>query len=135
MTVTGKGPLHREPESHVLNTAEPVSTETAFPTSDFGTGNWGGLRDEWKEKGFEFVPTYTAEPAANISGGEKNGTTYIHNIDLDFSSVFEGTSTIDGLGQDLLEEIIHIANGKKTRAEVHGFGFTETVMKSTCDYV
>lgn len=96
LTVTGKGPLHREPESHVLNTAEPVSTETAFPTSDFGTGNWGGLRDEWKEKGFEFVPTYTAEPAANISGGEKNGTTYIHNIDLDFKFDLEKLLGVPG---------------------------------------
>jgi porin len=84
LTVTAKGPLHKDPETHVLQTADPVSTETAFPTSDYGTGNWGGARDEWKEKGFEFIPTYTSEPAANIGGGEKKGDTYIQNIDFDF---------------------------------------------------
>ena len=67
LTVTAKGPLHKDPETHVLQTAAPVSTETAFPTSDYGTGNWGGVRDEWKEKGFVFIPTYTSEPAANIT--------------------------------------------------------------------
>jgi porin len=68
----------------MLHTADPEPAESAFPTSAYATGSWGGVRDEWKKKGFEFIPTYTSEPAANIDGGEKNGSTYIQNIDFDF---------------------------------------------------
>ena len=84
LTAAAKGPLHEDHIAHVLHTGDLTPAETAFPTRDYATGNWGGVRDEWKEKGFEFIPTYTSEPAANIDGGEKNGSTYIQNIDFDF---------------------------------------------------
>ena len=57
------------------------------------------------------------------------------NIDFDMSGVLEGKISIDQLGEDLFKEIISVANGKKTKAEVYGFGFTETVMSRICDYV
>ena len=83
LTAGAKGLLHEDPVAHVLRTDDPVSSATSFSTTDYATGNWWGVRDEMKEKGIEFVPTYTTEPAANIDGGEKSGSTYIHNIDLD----------------------------------------------------
>jgi altronate dehydratase large subunit len=57
------------------------------------------------------------------------------NIDFDLSGGIDGTISIDKLGEDLLNEIIAVANGKMTKAEVYGFGFTETVMSRICDYV
>ena len=57
------------------------------------------------------------------------------NIDLDFSEVLEGRRSLEEMGNEVLEEVVRIANGKKTRAEVYGFGFTETVMSRVCDYV
>ena len=57
------------------------------------------------------------------------------NIDFDMSGALEGKISIDDLGDELLKEIIAVANGKKTKAEVYGFGFTETVMSRICDYV
>jgi len=84
LTAAAKGPLHEDHKAHVLLSGDVTPAETAFPTRDYGSGNWGGVRDEWKEKGFEFIPTYTSEPAANIDGGEKTGSTYIQNIDFDF---------------------------------------------------
>ena len=84
LTAGATGPQHKDPEANVLHTEDESPAETAFPVHDYGTGNWGGVRDSWKEKGFQFVLTYTTEPAANISGGEKTGSTYIHNFDFDF---------------------------------------------------
>ena len=57
------------------------------------------------------------------------------NIDLDFSEVLEGRRSIEEVGNEVLEEVVRIANGKKTKAEIYGFGFTETVMSRLCDYV
>jgi hypothetical protein len=34
-----------------------------------------------------------------------------------------------------LKELVQIADGKKTKAEIYGFGFTETVISRICDYV
>jgi altronate dehydratase large subunit len=57
------------------------------------------------------------------------------NTDLYFGEILEGKRSINEVGDDLLEEVIRIANGKRTKAEVYGFGFTETVMSRACDYV
>ncbi|MBN2060356.1 MAG: UxaA family hydrolase [Deltaproteobacteria bacterium] len=77
-------------------------------------------------------------PIAPVVKVTANRDTYIKmedNIDMDLSSGLDGSATIDQLGQEILEEILRIANGKKTKAETLGFGFTETVMKRVCDYV
>jgi porin len=63
--------------------SEPVEPTDHFPTSDYLTGNWGGVRDQLKEKGVDVQLNYTTEPMYNVSGGELTGGTYIHNIDLD----------------------------------------------------
>ena len=44
-----------------------------FPSSDYLTGSWNGLRGRWKTDGVSFYPNYTAEPMWNISGGERRG--------------------------------------------------------------
>jgi altronate dehydratase large subunit len=57
------------------------------------------------------------------------------NTDLYFGDVLEGKRSINDVGDDLLEEVLLVSNGKRTKAEVYGFGFTETVMSRACDYV
>ena len=57
------------------------------------------------------------------------------NIDIDLSDVLDGERSIAEAGKDVLKEVIRTANGKKTRTEIYGFGFTETVMSRVCDYV
>lgn len=77
-------------------------------------------------------------PIAPVLKVTANKETFIKmrdNMDLDFSDVLDGQKSIEQLGQEVLEEIVRIANGKKTKAEVYGFGFTETVMRLVCDYV
>ena len=66
-----------------------------------------------------------------------NKETFLHmndNLDLDFSAVLEGTKTMEEMGRDVIAEIVRIASGKMTKAEVHGFGFSETVVRRICDY-
>ena len=57
------------------------------------------------------------------------------NIDLYFGDVLEGKRSINDVGDELLEQVVRVANGRRTKAEVYGFGFTETVMSRSCDYV
>ena len=74
-------------------------------------------------------------PVLKVTANKETFERMRDNIDLDFSDVFEGRRSIDEVGGDVLEEVVRIANGKKTKAEVYGFGFTETVMSRVCDYV
>ena len=77
-------------------------------------------------------------PIAPVLKATANKDTFIKmndNIDFDMSSALDGKISIDELGEELFKEIIAVANGKKTKAEVYGFGFTETVMSRACDYV
>jgi altronate dehydratase large subunit len=57
------------------------------------------------------------------------------NMDMDFSPVLDGERTIEQMGEEVLEEIARITRGRKTKAEILGFGFTETVMSRMCNYV
>jgi altronate dehydratase large subunit len=77
-------------------------------------------------------------PIAPVIKATANKETFIKmndNIDIDMSSALDGKISIDDLGEEVFKEIISVANGKKTKAEVYGFGFTETVMSRVCDYV
>ncbi len=56
------------------------------------------------------------------------------NMDMDFSDVLEGAKTMEERGHEVLSEIVRIANGKRTKAEIYGFGFSETVVRRICDY-
>jgi altronate dehydratase large subunit len=74
-------------------------------------------------------------PVAKVTANKDTFNKMKDNTDLDFSEVLEGVRSIDEVGNEVLEEIVRIANGKRTKAEVYGFGFTETVMSRICDYV
>jgi altronate dehydratase large subunit len=67
-----------------------------------------------------------------------NGETFAKmrdNIDMDLSQVLEGEKTIEEMGRKVLDEIVNTANGKKTKAEILGFGLSEVVVRRICDYV
>jgi altronate dehydratase large subunit len=74
-------------------------------------------------------------PVVKVTANKDTYNKMKDNIDLDFSEVLEGVRSIDDVGNEVLEEMVRIANGKRTKAEVYGFGFTETVMSRICDYV
>ena len=74
-----------------------LAAATNYADDDYLTGNWGGGRDSLKESGVHFGLTYTAQPAALISGGDKHGSTYLHNINgemiADLDKMFGLTNT------------------------------------------
>jgi porin len=57
---------------------------TAFPTRDYLTGNWKGVRDRLQNSGVRVGLNYTTETMFNVAGGEKRGGTYADNIGLEF---------------------------------------------------
>ncbi|MHC1746496.1 MAG: UxaA family hydrolase [Negativicutes bacterium] len=57
------------------------------------------------------------------------------NMDMDLSPVLQGKKSLEEMADSVLEEIIKVANGKKTKTEIYGFGFSETVIRRMCDYV
>lgn len=59
------------------------ASATGYSTQEYLTGNWGGMRDRWRSAGVAFNLSWTAEPIANVSGGERRGGTYADNIGLD----------------------------------------------------
>ncbi len=65
-----------------LALAAPLAAATDYPSSDYLLGDWGA-RDTWKGHGVSVGLNWTAEPMANVSGGEVLGGTYAHNIALD----------------------------------------------------
>jgi porin len=76
---------------------EPAEDKDYFPSSKHLTGNWGGTRDQLREKGIDLQLNYTSEPMRNVSGGENSGFTYIHNVGfalgLDLDKMFGGGDT------------------------------------------
>jgi porin len=62
--------------------ATPRAMAADYPSSDYLLGDWGA-RDTWKGHGVSVGLNWTAEPMANVSGGEVLGGTYADNIALD----------------------------------------------------
>jgi porin len=61
-----------------------------YPQENFLTGDWGGGRSKLHEAGIDLRLSYTAEPAALLSGGYDEGSsTYLHNINLEFKADLE----------------------------------------------
>lgn len=55
------------------------------------------------------------------------------NMDFDASPVISGTKSIEKMGEELLEEIMAVANGKVVKAEA--FGFNDIAISRLCNYV
>jgi altronate dehydratase large subunit len=66
-------------------------------------------------QGFPFVPVI------KITGNKKTWEKLCDHMDIDVSQVIEGEETIAEAGQRIFREIIEIASGKATKAEVSGY--------------
>lgn len=72
-------------------------------------------------------------PVIKITG---NGATFIkmnENIDFDTSTVITGESSIEEKGEELLQEVLQVAEGKVTKAEA--LGFNDFAISRLCNYV
>jgi altronate dehydratase large subunit len=74
-------------------------------------------------------------PVLKVTANHETFTRMHDNMDMDLSPVLQGKMTIEEMGSQVLNEIVRIANGKKTKAEIYGFGFSEVLIRRICDYV
>ncbi|WP_298704557.1 UxaA family hydrolase [uncultured Veillonella sp.] len=72
-------------------------------------------------------------PVIKITGNKITYNNMKDNIDFDASPVIYGEKTLSQLGDELLEEVVEVANGKHTKAE--SLGYTEMAIARVCNYV
>jgi altronate dehydratase large subunit len=69
------------------------------------------------------IGTPVGSPIAPVIKVSSNSSLYQRwqgNIDVDAGSILDGEETLESMGQSLLEEIIQVASGKLTKAEILG---------------
>ena len=59
-------------------------------------------------------------PVIKVTANRRTAERMADNIDLDLSGVIEGTLTIEQAGRQILDEILAVADGKLTKAELLG---------------
>lgn len=72
-------------------------------------------------------------PVIKITGNKITFANMSDNIDIDASPVIYGPQTLKELGEEFLQELIEVANGKQTKAET--LGYTEMAIARLCNYV
>ena len=72
-------------------------------------------------------------PVVKITGNKITAQTMKDNIDFDASPVIYGPESMDQLSDNLLKQVIDIANGKPTKAEA--LGFNEIAIARACNFV
>lgn len=66
-------------------------------------------------QGFPFVPV------VKITGSRTAAEKMSDHIDMNLSAVIDGGDTIPDAGRRLLEELVHVASGAMTKAEISGY--------------
>ncbi len=74
-------------------------------------------------------------PVLKVTANQETFSRMKDNMDMDLSPVIEGEKTIEEMGCEVLDEILNIASGKKTKTEIYGFGYSEVMIRRVCDYV
>jgi len=72
-------------------------------------------------------------PVIKITGNKITFKNMIDNIDCDTSPLIYGRKTLKEVGQELLDEVVEVANGKETKAE--SLGFNEIAIARVCNYL
>jgi len=80
----------RQIEGDTVSRDKTVPCVNNYPQEDFLTGDWGGGCSKLHEAGIHRGLSYTAEPAALLSGSyDERSSTYLHNINLEFKADLE----------------------------------------------
>ena len=72
-------------------------------------------------------------PVIKITGNRVTFANMPDNLDLDASPYIYGEKTLQELGDELMQEVCEVANGKMTKAEA--LGFTEMAIARVCNYM
>jgi altronate dehydratase large subunit len=57
-------------------------------------------------------------PVIKITGNSQTMERMGDHIDVDVSGILSGTLTMDAAGKKIVDEIVEVANGKQTKAEM-----------------
>ena len=100
---------------HGPDAAERFSINS-YASGDYAFGAWGGLRTRLRDAGVTFDSYYVMDPAGNVSGGKKQGFTYVDNyylgVNLDLEKLFGWR------GLQLMVSGINRSGGSVTQAYV-----------------
>jgi altronate dehydratase large subunit len=66
-------------------------------------------------QGFPFAPVI------KVTGNPKTAKSLKDHIDLDVSGILSGAETIDEAGREILNVVVSVASGSKTKAELLGY--------------
>ncbi|ECF8076723.1 UxaA family hydrolase [Salmonella enterica] len=72
-------------------------------------------------------------PVIKVTANDITWQKMSDNIDLNVSAILAGTSSASEEGLRILEEVIHVANGKMTKSEA--LGFNDLAISRVCNYV
>ncbi len=76
----------------------PAVAGALYSFQDNLSGDWGGARNTMHDAGVDIALSYTAEPAASVSGGYDQDDEYLHNINaaltLDLEKIFSIKGTV-----------------------------------------
>ncbi len=80
------------------------------------------------------TPTgHALTPVLKVTGNRETAQRMKDNMDVDVSGIIEGTLSIDQAGAKLVEEVLEVANGRKTKAEA--LGFSDIAVDHICRYI
>ncbi|MGB4590278.1 MAG: UxaA family hydrolase [Clostridiaceae bacterium] len=72
-------------------------------------------------------------PVLKITGNRNTFKNMFDNMDIDASPIIYGEKTLSECGDELLDELLNVANGKITKAE--SLGYTEMSIARLCNFV
>ncbi len=60
-------------------------------------------------------------PVVKITGNKQTYQNLVEHMDIDVSTVIEGSETVEKAGNRIVDEIIEVASGKRVKAEIVGY--------------
>lgn len=86
-TVLADGARGLASDSYVSPTIQQQIEHRESEVTSFDAifGNWGGLREDWAKKGYEFDIRYKGDMAENFHGGLLRDRAYVENLDVRFT--------------------------------------------------
>jgi altronate dehydratase large subunit len=73
-------------------------------------------------------------PVIKVTGNSNSFKLMQDNIDINTGSVVDGTRTLREAGEDIFQELLSVASGKRTKAEVLGHDELMTVWRPTSEH-
>ena len=79
-------------------------------------------RNDWLSVGYSLaLKARNTQPVLKITGSRTAAEKMIDHIDMNLSAVIDGGDTIPDAGQRVLEELVRVASGAMTKAELSGY--------------